>query len=360
MADRGKKRGEHVNTPCRWLGGASNQLVREGEGGFGWEVGDRLSLGGCMSNTYIKDENEPRGHRHTCGLPVRRMVKCTSYEGSVNMIPKVKLEHLDLSRMLCGTNQFVGISHVYGAFYRVRDPGLIHRSPLSTFYYMHKFKAVKKIVEIMLFLAQEHGVNACISSPRDSIHEAIQQVRKETGEHYHWICTPSTRLTAKGLPPDIWGQIQWCADHGVSVCAPHRDYTDKALDKAAFTIKGYPEISARIRDLKMIPGLSTHYVETIKAVEDNKYDAPVIVQPHNKIGFESDTDPAMLTRCIQETKLQVINIKPMAAGRLRPREGLEWCLHRIKPVDFLAVGFGDIKFAREDVEVVEQIMNASR
>jgi hypothetical protein len=278
----------------------------------------------------------------------------------IKMIPKTKLEHLVLPRMLCGTNQFVGISHVYGAFYRVKDPGLIHRSPLSTFYYMHKFKDVNKIVETMMFLASEHGVNACISSPRDSIHDAIQQVRKETGAPYHWICTPSTRLTARNLPPDIWKQIQWCADHEVSVCAPHRDYTDKALDKNAFTIEGYPDIAARIRDLKMVPGLSTHHVETIKAVEDNNYDAPVIVQPHNKIGFESDTDPATLTRRIQETKLQVINIKPMAAGRIKPREGLEWCLKRIKPVDFLAVGFGDIKFAREDVEIVESIINASQ
>ncbi|MEX2681240.1 MAG: hypothetical protein Q6373_006545 [Candidatus Sigynarchaeota archaeon] len=276
------------------------------------------------------------------------------------MIPRTTLEKLDLPRMLCGTNQFVGISHVYGGFYRARDPGLIHRSPLSTFYYLHKFKDIKKVIEIMLFLAQEHGVNACISSPRDNIYEAIQAVRKETGKPYHWICTPSTRLTAKDLPPDIWKQVQWCADHDVSVCAPHRDYTDKALDKATSTIKGYPEIAARIRDLHMIPGLSTHQVETIKAVEDNDYDAPVIVQPLNKIGFESDTDPETLARRIKETRLQIINIKPMAAGRLRPREGIEWCLQRIKTVDFLAVGFGDMKFAREDARIVEELMNAGK
>ncbi|NMC06697.1 MAG: hypothetical protein GYA24_15875 [Candidatus Lokiarchaeota archaeon] len=275
------------------------------------------------------------------------------------MIPKIPLEHLELPRMLCGTNQFVGISHVYGALYRIGDPGLIHRSPFSTFYYARKFKDVNKIVEIMLFLARDHGVNACISSPRDSIHAAIQQVRKETGTAYHWICTPSTRLTAKSLVPDIHKQIQWCAEHEVSVCAPHRDYTDKALDKGTLEIRGYPEIAARIRDMHMIPGLSTHQVETIAAVETHHYDAPVIVQPFNKLGFESNADPATIERRIKETRLQVINIKPMAAGRIKPREGLEWCLQRIKPVDFLAVGFGDIQFAREDVAIVEAMMNAA-
>nr|MDO8113194.1 hypothetical protein [Candidatus Sigynarchaeota archaeon] len=275
------------------------------------------------------------------------------------MIPKIKLERLDISRAICGTNQFVGISHVYGGFYRIGDPGLIHRSPLSTFYYMRKFKDVTKVVEIMLHLAVEHGINACISSPRDNVHEAIQAVRKETGQDYYWICSPSTRNTAKDLRPDIFKQIQWCADHGVSVCIPHRDYTDKALDVKTFTIKGYPEIAARIRDLHMIPGLSTHFVESIKAVEDNKYDAPVIVQPFNKLGFESNTDPETLSHRIQDTKLQIINIKPMAAGRIRPREGIEFCLKRIKLNDFIAVGSGDIKFAREDGKILEDLLNVA-
>jgi len=273
------------------------------------------------------------------------------------MIPKIALENLELSRMVCGTNQFVGISHVIGRFYRVGDPGLIHRSPFSTFYYMHKFKDVGKIVEIMLYLAQEHGINCCVSSPRDAIHEAIQQVEKETGVKFHWLCTPSTRHTVPGLEGDIFKQIEWCADRGVSVCMPHRDYTDKALDVEANIIKGYPEISACIRDHGMIPGLSTHYIETIKAVEDNGYDAPLVIQPHNRIGFESDTEPTTLTTHIQETKLQILNIKPMAAGRIRPEEGLRWCLERIKPNDFLAVGFGDIKYAKEDAAFVENLMN---
>ncbi|HME55543.1 MAG TPA: hypothetical protein VKM55_25280 [Candidatus Lokiarchaeia archaeon] len=273
------------------------------------------------------------------------------------MIPKIDLETLQLSRMLCGTNQFVGISHTFG-FHRVLDPGLVHRSPFSTFYYMHKFKDVRNIAEIMIYLAQEHGINACVSSPRESIYDAIQLTEKETGTKFHWLCTPSGRHTVPGLASDIMVQIKWCADHGVSVCMPHRDYTDKHLDIKKNVIDGYPEIAARIRDAGMIPGLSSHYVETIKAVEDNQYDAPVIIQPLNMLGFQSNTEPEILETRIKETNLQIINIKPMAAGRLRPTDGIEYCLQRLKPNDFIAVGFGDIEYAKEDAKIVEELMTA--
>ena len=123
------------------------------------------------------------------------------------MIPKISLEKLQISRFICGTNPFVGISH-----HGLRDIKFkIH------------YRNVNRVEEIMLYLAQEHGVNACISSPRDNIAHAVKTVERETGQPFYWICTPSRRLTAKGLKPDIFMQVQWCADHQVSVCAPHRN-----------------------------------------------------------------------------------------------------------------------------------------
>ena len=183
---------------------------------------------------------------------------------------------------------------------------------------------------------------------------------RETGEKYHWLCTPSRRKTAKNIAPDIIKQIDWCAEKEVSVCIPHRSYTDKAIDKKKFTIGGaasrfapYPEISAYIRDKGMIPGLSSHYIETIKAVEKNKYDAPLIVQPLNMLGFQSNTEPQRLINAIKNTKIHIINIKPMAAGRIKPKHGLEFCLKNIKNDDFLAVGFGKFEYCVEDGEILE-------
>jgi hypothetical protein len=270
-----------------------------------------------------------------------------------DLIPKIPLEKLQLSRMVCGTNQFVAITH--------------RNNPLDMLMHKIRFRNAVIISKFFIHLIQNHGVNCCISSPRDILFDAITIAEKETGTRFYWICSPSRRMTAKGMISDIRPQIDWCKDHNVAVCIPHRDYTDHALDKEKFVIGGnkpefppYPELAAYIRDRNMIPGLSTHYIESIEAVEKNKYDAPLIVQPLNKIGFESDTTPAILVKRIQATKLQILNIKPMAAGRISPKEAIPWNLSQIKPNDFLAVGFGKFQYCVEDAQFVDDLMNKTK
>ena len=267
------------------------------------------------------------------------------------MIPKISIENLKLSKIICGTNQFVGITH--------------RPNPIGIFLHMRRFKEPKTVAKFMLHLFQEHGVNCTVSSPREKILKAIRIVEKETGEKYHWICTPSERKTVKNLEPNILKQIDWCAENEVSVCMPHRSYTDWAIDKEYLTIGGgnsgfapYPEISAYIRDKGMIPGLSCHYIEVLKAVEKNNYDAPLVVQPLNKRGFQSNTKPEQLIKAIQNTRVHIINIKPMAAGRIKPREGLEFCLKNIKDNDFMAVGCGKhFEDCIEDGQILENYFN---
>ncbi|MBD3350254.1 MAG: hypothetical protein GF364_02095 [Candidatus Lokiarchaeota archaeon] len=212
-------------------------------------------------------------------------------------------------------------------------------------------------------MSQNHGVNCCVSSPRDKVYEAIKITEKETGERFHWICTPSRRSSAKNIEKNIWKQIDWCEDHNVSVCGPHRSYTDKALNKEHLVIGGelggdlpVEDLLAYIREKDMIPLLSTHYIETIEAVEKQNYDVPLIIQPLNKIGFESNTEVETLITKIQSTKIQILNIKPMAAGRLKP-EVLRWNLDQLKTNDFLAVGFGKYEYCVEDGKLVDAYLN---
>jgi len=267
------------------------------------------------------------------------------------MIPKVALENLKLSRMVIGSNQFNAITH--------RPNGLEILK--------HKiiFREANTVAKFMIHLVQEHGCNCMVSSPRDKMYEAIQITQKETGQKLYWICTPSRRRTVKGLESSLYEQINWCADHEVAVCMPHRDYTDHALDKKTLSIGGgntgfepYPEVSAYIRDKHMIPGLSTHYIESIEAAEKNKYDTPLIIQPLNKIGFESDCAPDLLTKKIQETKIKILSIKPMAAGRIKPQEGLPWVVERIKKDDLIAVGCGEkFEYCVQNGKFMEELLN---
>ncbi len=254
------------------------------------------------------------------------------------MLPKIPLEHLKISKLICGTNNFVGINHrldfIYGP------------------YYFHKFRKIERITEILEYLLDK-GVNAIISSPRIRIYNAIQLIQKEKGVKIHWICSPSTRKTVKGLEMDIFKQIEWCADHEVSICIPHRNYTDFALDKNTLKIKGLNPIVEYIRDKNMIPGLSCHYHQVIKAVENNKYDIKIIIQPYNQIGFMSDTSPECLKNIIQNTKISILNIKPLAAGRLNPYQAIPFCLKSIKENDFISVGTNKLSQSQEVISIFE-------
>jgi len=255
------------------------------------------------------------------------------------MIPTISLENLKISKYVCGTNNFVGINHRLDLIY----------AP----YYFFKFRKIERITEILGYLA-EQGVNAIISSPRIRIYDAIQSVQKEKGVKIHWICSPSTRKTVKGLEMDIDKQIDWCADHEVSVCMPHRNYTDFALDTKTMTIKGLKPIIAHIRDRGMIPGLSCHFHKVVEAVEKNKYDIKLIVQPYNQIGYMSDTDPSTLAGIIRKTKISILNIKPLAAGRLDPKLALPFCLKSIKKNDFISIGTPKLSQAKEIITIFQK------
>ena len=94
----------------------------------------------------------------------------------------------------------------------------------------------------------------------------------------------------------------------------------------------------------------------LSGYKKNNYDAPLVIQPLNMKGYQSDTTPENLAKTIQETDIQILNIKPMAAGRLSPRESFEFCLSRIKDKDFLAVGFGKFEYCVEDLEMLEEML----
>ncbi len=263
----------------------------------------------------------------------------------ITMLPKIALGNLQISRLLCGTNPFLGIYH--GHLWRT----------IRGFLRFRKDKA-GKIADIMLYLLQNHGVNACVSSPRDAIAEAIQIVEREAGERFYWFCSPSnSRITAKGLEPDIIQQVQWCADHEVAVCGPHRSFTDNNLDTSKREITGLQPVLDKIKDLGMIPMLSCHYHEVLKIAEEKYPDVRLVIQPFNPIGRYSDLQPGELEQVIQSTKLQVLNIKPLGAGRVSPREGLKFCFSKIKPNDFVTIGSASMAQAIENGLIAEEILN---
>ena len=76
------------------------------------------------------------------------------------MMPRISLENLKLSKIVCGTNPFVGITH--------------RNNPFDILSHLRRFKQPETIAKFMIHLLQEHGINCCVSSPRDKMYQAIK------------------------------------------------------------------------------------------------------------------------------------------------------------------------------------------
>jgi len=146
-------------------------------------------------------------------------------------------------------------------------------------------------------------------------------------------------------------EIHAAADRGVEVCMPHQMYTDNMLVPNEGRLIGYEEAAQLIRDLGMVPGLSTHRPETITTCDKAGYDVAAYIQPYNPIGFLCPLETDWVGRIINNTEKPVIVIKPLGAGRVLPPTGLNFCYSTIKPMDTVCVGMLSVEEVEEDVEL---------
>jgi hypothetical protein len=240
-----------------------------------------------------------------------------------------------VSRLACGSNCFNGFSH----FSPSRDA------------WLRRYMTAERIVEV-LAKCSELGVNCLVSSARENMHEALVEHERATGRHLVWIST------SNGSPSfdDQMSDIEHCGEWGAEICLIHCGYTDTHLRVADRSVEGLDRLLARVRELGMVPGVSTHRPDTLPACEAAGYDAECYILPLNVIGFLSNLESNWVAHIIRSTPKPVINIKPLAAGRVMPFEGLNFCYRSIKPVDLVAVGLLSPEEAEEDIGIARDIL----
>jgi len=248
-------------------------------------------------------------------------------------MPMTSIGGIEISRVICGTNTFLGYSHFSGA----RDT------------WLRKYFDVPRMVEVMAKCA-EYGVNCILSGPEDPIAHAIQELERQTGHHMVWMCTPGAREA--GLSDGI----KWCADHGAEMCLPHTCWTDPRLNIARCEIEGLPPYLEEIRSNGMVPGISTHRPEVIVVGDKAAYDVETYIQPFNVAGFLCPVETDWVGRIIRETPKPVTCIKPLAAGRVMVEPGLGFVFRNNKPIDPVAIGFLSPEEADEDIRTAIAIM----
>lgn len=251
--------------------------------------------------------------------------------------PQTSIGGVRVSRLLCGSNIFFGFSH----FSAARDK------------WLKKYFNVERIAEV-LACCLERGVNGIVSGPQSLLYDAIRLAEKQTAREMAWICTPGAGGDA--CTGDVREDIAWCADHGVKVCLPHPVWTDARIVECENRIMEAEETLECIREHGMVPGFSTHRIETVTISDKRGYDAEAYIQLYNALGFLMPVETDWATRIINDTPKAVIAIKPLAAGRLLPPTGLHFSFGTIKPTDTVCIGLMSVEEAEESITIARNLL----
>lgn len=250
-------------------------------------------------------------------------------------IPQVALAGHEISRLICGTNCFLGFSHMSEA----RD------------LWLKRYFTLERIVEV-LTACSESGINAIVGPADPKLAEALKEHDRRTGIRLHWIATTyGDRELIREKE-----EIAWLAEQGAEYCLIQAGYTDSNLFTSEKIVKGLDELIYAIRKHGMAPGVSTHRPETLNVCEEAGYGLALYILPINIIGFLSPVETNWVSDIIKNTPKPVVAIKPLASGRVMPEDGLRFAFNAIKDTDVVAVGLMGPEEVKEDAALAAGIL----
>ena len=254
---------------------------------------------------------------------------------SNSKFPRTTVGGVSLSRLIVGTNWFLGYSHTSSAKDR----------------FITSYQTRKNIADILV-ACFERGVDTMMGPAHTILHEAMQDAEQRTGHKGVLILTPGFNpLPDAKASEGPEAAFDTCKKLGATFCMPHTGTTDRLIDKMDGTIRNIETYSKMIRERGMIPGLSTHMPEAVVFADNNNYDIETYIQLYNAIGFLMQIEVDWVMRLIKNAKKPVMTIKPLAAGRLLPPVGLAFAWATIRDQDMVTVGTTTVDEAKECIEL---------
>lgn len=249
--------------------------------------------------------------------------------------PRTTVGGVSLSRLIIGTNWFLGWSHTSAA----KDK------------FIKSYQTRQNLADIItVFL--ESGVDAIMGMPVPLLRDAIQDAQDRTGRELKLILTPHFNIVPGG-PPEMEPERVFddCRKMGATFCFPHQCMTDRLMDRMHEEIRDIDTYTAMIRERGMIPGLSTHMPESIAIADKTGIDVETYIQLYNAAGFLMQVEADWVMRIIRNAKKPVMTIKPLAAGRLLPPVGLAFVWNTIRECDMVTIGTTTPDEAREVIDL---------
>lgn len=255
--------------------------------------------------------------------------------------PRTTVGGVSLSRMIIGTNWFLGYSHTSKA----KDK------------FIKEFQDRKKIADILVTFF-EYGIDTVMAPYSELIVNAMKDAEDRTGRKGIYISTPSFNILPGGPeqmePERVFDD---CKKLGATFCFPHQCVTDALLDRMHTVLRDYSKYAKMIRERDMIPGLSTHMPESVIIADQTEADVASYIQIYNAAGFLMQVEVDWVMRIINNAKKPVMTIKPLAAGRLMPVVGLAYSWNTIREQDMVTIGTTTVDEAKEVIELSLDILN---
>ena len=255
--------------------------------------------------------------------------------------PRTTVGGVSVSRMIIGTNWFLGWSHTSAA----KDK------------FIKSYQTRENLADIIGVFMQA-GVDACMGMPVPMLRDAIKQAEDATGRGMTLILTPHFNILPDGPPETAPERVfDTCKDMGATFCFPHQCMTDRLVDRLHGTIRDLDKYTAMIRQRDMIPGLSTHMPETVVIADNTEAVVETYIQLYNAAGFLMQVEADWVMRIIRNAKKPVMTIKPLAAGRLLPPVGLAFVWNTIRDCDMMTIGTTTPDEAREVIDLSLDYLN---
>ncbi len=252
------------------------------------------------------------------------------------------VEGLSVSRLLIGTNWFLGFSHTSQAQDRM----------------IKETMDAKRIADILEVYFRA-GVDTIYGARPESPHleDAIKDAEDRTGRGCIRMGTPIFDLSGT---PEAESENERILDAFAAldtrVCLPHQCTTDALTDRTTRTIRGMAAYGAKMRERGMIPGLSTHMPEVPLYADESGLDVGTYVQIYNAAGFLMQIEVDWVHRMIWNCRHPVITIKPLAAGRVIPLVGLAFSWSTLRDCDMVCIGTFTPYEAEEVLEVSRSLL----
>jgi hypothetical protein len=207
-------------------------------------------------------------------------------------------------------------------------------------YYSRLYKKPENMVKIIV-RSIELGINGIQAIAYGEIIKAITKSVEITGEHLY---------SSLVIGLNSWREeLNYAETIGSDIIYIHAQISDSQ------NLPLIGEVVDTIRQRGLVPGCATHQpARTIPFLDNSNLPIASYLAPINKTGRFMGNNPERTREIISHTPKVIVAKKTLAAGRLKPREALEY-FRDLKWVAGIAIGIASVQEADETFPIAREI-----